>query len=314
MITAMQLCDDGKTLAVSGTTPGSSTAPIVLIDTTTRKAVAMLQQAGDTVMCMTLNHAGTQLAVGTYDGMLSLWDMKKHDVLKAFPQQASAVSDIAFDDKDAWLANCNRAGQIEVFETTEGFPSKLRTTVSDAALALLFEDGKTTNLAVAVGGSKEQSVRLINAKNTKSARKLGNTPQMPLDLCWAPTSRMAYLAGSDGSIVSWKRMGQIEKTFKGHTDYVTAICLSPDEKLLASVSLDGTAKIWDASQGLLLATLVQIKPRADTWLFITGQGTFNASSPDVVSFFNQPDATQDALRRQWLLPQQVSEHLGMTTK
>ena len=314
MISAMTLCNDGKVLAISGSAPGSSISPIILIDTKSNNRIASLQQTGDTIMCLAARHDGKQLAVGTFDGNLTLWDLTQFNVVKNFPKQPYCITDVVFDDKDTLMAVSNRGGQVEVFEMTEGFPSKLSETREDVALAVLFEKGKTTNLAIAIGGNKECSVRLMNSKNPKRARKFAGTPALPLDICWASQSKTAYLAGSDSTIVSWSRMGRVDKTFKGHTDWVTCIALSPDEKLIASVSLDGTAKIWDAKQGLLLASLLQLSPQSNDWLLITSLGMFNASSPDLVSFFQQPDAMQSVLRKQWLAPKEVSEHLGLTAK
>jgi WD40 repeat protein len=45
------------------------------------------------------------------------------------------------------------------------------------------------------------------------------------------------------------------KTIKGHTDSVNTIVISPDEKLLASGSDNGTVKLWSLPNGELLKTL-----------------------------------------------------------
>lgn len=315
MVTAMAITSDGKTLAISGAQSGSYKAPVILIDTKSNNHIATLAQTGDTVMCLAITQDGKHLAVGTYDGNLTVWDMSQFKIVKEFSQQPYPISDVTFDDKDTELAVCNRGGQVEVFDmVAEGLPSKYTDKMDDAAMAVLYENGQITNLAVAVGGEKEQSIRLTNIKNARKSRKIGGTPQMPLAICQAPQSKFAYLAGSDNTIVSWSRMGKTEKTFTGHNDWVTHLAISPDEKLLASVSLDGTTKIWNASDGLLLATLVQLSPQSKDWLIITGMGMFNASKPELVTFFEQPKDTFDALRKQWLAPQQVSEHLGFKAK
>src|SRR5437588_3227871 len=36
---------------------------------------------------------------------------------------------------------------------------------------------------------------------------------------------------------------------EGHTDNVYSLCFSPDGKLLASASGDGTARLWDVATG-----------------------------------------------------------------
>jgi WD40 repeat protein len=55
--------------------------------------------------------------------------------------------------------------------------------------------------------------------------------------------------------------GQELLTLKGHIDYVTSVCFSPDGKRILSGSGDGTMKIWDTGKGQELLTLSEnIKP------------------------------------------------------
>ena len=43
--------------------------------------------------------------------------------------------------------------------------------------------------------------------------------------------------------------GELVKTLTGHTDGLTALAVSLDETLIASVSDDKTARVWNASLG-----------------------------------------------------------------
>jgi len=45
------------------------------------------------------------------------------------------------------------------------------------------------------------------------------------------------------------------RTFEGHTSGVTSVAFSPDGKLLASGSYDGTIKLWEVATGSLVRTL-----------------------------------------------------------
>jgi WD40 repeat protein len=51
------------------------------------------------------------------------------------------------------------------------------------------------------------------------------------------------------------RMGEVEKTLRGHARSVYAVAFSPDGGRIASGSLDRTVKVWDARTGEVERTL-----------------------------------------------------------
>jgi WD40 repeat protein len=62
--------------------------------------------------------------------------------------------------------------------------------------------------------------------------------------------------GNDNQVELWDLQSSKRiQSLQGHRDLISAIAISPDEQTIASGSLDGTIKLWNAQTGELIATL-----------------------------------------------------------
>ncbi|HUT11386.1 MAG TPA: hypothetical protein VMY42_12875 [Thermoguttaceae bacterium] len=106
----------------------------------------------------------------------------------------------------------------------------------------------------------------------------------PLDVRWDVKENLIYAACSDGTVRVFDGNGRALATLAGHQDWVYCVALSADGTRVASGSGDGTVKLWNTADNKLLATLVQLSPRAEDWLIVTDQGYLATSSPGEIQW------------------------------
>src|SRR5262245_29170517 len=87
-----------------------------------------------------------------------------------------------------------------------------------------------------------------------------------------PSAPLGYGGFSDG----WKR----KRYFKGHKGESWAASFSPDGKLLATASMDDTARIWDVRSGISLRTLAGHRQGASGVAFSPDAKTLAVVSQD----------------------------------
>jgi WD40 repeat protein len=112
------------------------------------------------------------------------------------------------------------------------------------------------------------AVREMDAKDQRPAARLAAPPPIDLSEVAAPprrsVTRRAFLVGGlgvvglamAGSLTLWIKRPRVAAlpgnallTYHGHTQIVTAVAWSPNQRRLASASYDGTAQVWDAGSG-----------------------------------------------------------------
>ncbi|HJT78081.1 MAG TPA: WD40 repeat domain-containing protein, partial [Gemmataceae bacterium] len=186
-----------------------------LWDADTGKQLAMLGEAA----CAAPSADGRRVVTAAEDGTVALWSAEDGKRLAGFEARAHPPRSVAFSADGGRL--------LLVYE--------------DNAVAV--RDAATGKELAAWPGGK---VRL-SAVLGRGGRRVFLFPEQAKSEPWEAGA--AQPDAPDARTVSVRDVatGNEVAVFQGHEDDVTGACLSPDGHFLVTASLDGTARLWDAT-------------------------------------------------------------------
>jgi WD40 repeat protein len=264
--TAMAFSPDSKLLAIAD---GSI---VRLWDPRTGRPVgAPLHAAGPPTGLVAVAFSPDGKLLASTDGtMVLLWDLATGRPAVApihAPGNATGVGEVAFSPDGKLLATAGSGdGTVRLWDPATGRPVGAPLHASSPSVAAggaaFSPDGK---LLATAGG--DGTLRLWNPLTGRpvSAPIQAATGTAPAvyKVAFSPDGKLLATAGSDGTVRLWDALtGQpagepihaappAPDTATGHYGGATAVAFSPDGKLLASGTIDGTIQLWDPLTGHL---------------------------------------------------------------
>ncbi len=261
---AMVFLPDGK-LAVAGSRPGQEGdvriynldagktfdfGGVPAVDGANDPAVLIkeLVQTDDEIFALALSPDGKKLAAGGCDRLVRLWDLASGKLEHAIENHADWVLGVAFTPDGKGLATASRDKTAKVWdlaakESLLTFPDH-----QDHVYAVVITaDGKT---GISIGSDK--NVRAWQATDAakaigKQVRATAGHGDAVFRLAYRNDAKEPLLAtaSADKTVRTWNpATGAALKTCGGFTDWVYAVALSPDGKLVAGGSGNGEVRIF----------------------------------------------------------------------
>ncbi|MBL9167284.1 MAG: hypothetical protein JNN07_06050 [Verrucomicrobiales bacterium] len=247
---------DGALLAAAGAVTNT------VWSTETGRMVSQLLGHEDNTMHINFSPDGQEIATGSSDSSIRLWNAHNGTIKRIFPRRApnTPVTSVAF----------SRDGRFEAISTADG---RVRTWDAEDGRFLHELDGHEEAVQVVVfgedsrwlfSGSVDRTVRVWDMhRGTLSANKaafdrvdtmgaiaVGGTENL---MATAPGPTAS--ASLDYSIKLWESHDAWPRlVLTGHVASVRSVAFNPGVDLLASASLDGSLKLWSTASGDCLRT------------------------------------------------------------
>ncbi len=270
---------------------------ISLRDAETGKLVHALIGHTGQVNSAAFSSDGMTLASASDDGTVKIWEVNTGSLIQSYSIGEPVYSIRYIPNSNSLIFDngiIDTKNKSVVKESFGDFYETFLNTISDTYevrfIGNTFDftpDGKFSSYlsgqCFGTGGGSPIGVSLDDVKTQKSIGFDWNLFNGYSSVALSPNGNLlamghggCYESESSIDLVNIKTLKKVS-TLNGHKSSVISMRFSPNGKYLLSGSLDTTAKLWDISNGKLLATLYSLGK--DDWAVATPDGRFDTNKP-----------------------------------
>jgi len=224
---------------------------------------------------------------------IRLWDIASGHELKTFrggadakmgtatDPMASDIYSVAFSPDGRTVLSGSEDHTVKLWDVASGREVRTFTGHSESVSSVAFSpDGHT-----ALSGSRDETIKLWDVASGRELRTFAGHSDYVWSVAFSPGGRTVVSGSGDGTVKLWDiASGNELSTFTGHSGKVESVAFSSDGRVVLSGGDDGSIRLWDKATGQMLTRSMSY--RDGSWLTITPEGFFDASSPKATENFS----------------------------
>ena len=232
---------------------------------------------GGEVTCVAFSPDGGQLASGSNDKTVKLWDVLSGECLKTFDQHQGGVLSVTFSPDGDQLASGSYDNAVKLWDVVSG--KCLRTLDQHRhwvnSVAFSPDGGQLAS------GSDDNTVKLWDVSRGVCLKTFDQHQGGVSSVTFIPDGGQLASGSYDKTVKLWDvSSGACLKIFDQHTSFVMSVTFSPDGGQLASGSNDKTVKLWDVLSGECLKTFDEHQGTVKSVAFSPDGGQLASGSYD----------------------------------
>jgi WD40 repeat protein len=194
---------------------------------------------------LTVSIDGRRIVSGAQDGKIIIWDADTKEIIRCLSHHTNWVLCIRFSPDEKRLASASFDGTLEIWDA-ETWELVFDIDDHQDIIGTVAYSPNGTKIAT---GSFYQTICIWNATTYKQQTQPLIHDSNVHSIVWSPDSRRLISGCSDGQIYFWSAPtgAQLGSPLRAYLSEINLLAILLDGELIASASVDHTARLWSTS-------------------------------------------------------------------
>ncbi|CAK7236679.1 hypothetical protein SBRCBS47491_009721, partial [Sporothrix bragantina] len=216
------------------------------------------------VASVVFSRDGKQLASGSYDKTVKVWDVASGECTQTLEGHNGGVASVVFSRDGKQLVSGSWDKTVKVWDVASGECTQTLEGHNDRVTSVVFSrDGKQL-----ASSSYDNTVKVWDVASGGCTQTLEDHNGFVTSVVFSRDGKQLASGSDDKTVKVWDvASGECTQTLIRYNNLVTSVVFSRDGKQLASSSWDKTVKVWDVASGECTQTLEGHNDRVTSVVF-----------------------------------------------